>query len=237
MPPVNAPDDASVYPGPVSSDGTAMSASIENAHFVLRRLHSLLGLAPVGAFLVFHLWENSQSRLGAEHFNQTVVGGLQGLNYLPFIELFAIALPLAFHALYGLAIIGTGRAEPLRYRYVRNRLYWLQRVSGVGLILFLLLHVGTTRVAGIVDPSIRADLFGHMQQLLSQPWMLGIYLFGLWLAVFHLAYGVATAAIVWGVTTSADAQRRFGWFCAAFGLLLGAIGTHGLVGFLTAPAI
>jgi len=214
-----------------------MSASIANRHFVLRRVHSLVALVPVGAFLVFHLWENSQSRLGAEHFNQQVVGALQGLNYLPIIEIVFIALPLLFHAGYGLVIIGSGRAEPLRYDYVRNRFYWLQRLSGIGLILFLLLHVGLTRIAGLVDPSIRADLFGHMQAALSQPMLFSLYLVGLLLAVFHLANGLSTAAIVWGLTTSFEAQRRFGWFCAGFGLLLAALGVHGLIGFLTAPGL
>lgn len=214
-----------------------MSASIANRHFLLRRVHSLFGLLPVGAFLVFHLWENSQSRLGAEHFNQAVVGALQGLNYLPIIEIVLIALPLLFHAGYGLAVIASGRAEPLRYDYARNRFYWLQRFSGLGLILFLLLHVGMTRIAGLMEPAIRADLFGHMQAALSQPWVFVLYLAGLLLAVFHLANGLSTAAIVWGLTTSADAQRRFGWFCAGFGLLLAALGVHGLIGFLIAPGM
>ncbi|MCG6941107.1 MAG: succinate dehydrogenase [Thiohalocapsa sp.] len=212
-----------------------MSASIASPHFLLRRLHSLFGILPVGAFLAFHLWENSQSRFGAEHFNREVVGALAGLNYLPFIEIGLIALPLLLHALYGLVIIGGGRAEPLRYSYLRNRLYWLQRISGIGLLVFILLHVGMTRMAGLVDPAIHADLFGHMRAALANPWVFGFYLVGLWLAVVHFANGLATAAISWGLTTSAMAQRRFGWLCAAGGLLLGAIGTHGLVGYLTAP--
>jgi len=214
-----------------------MSASIENRHFLLRRVHSLIGLVPVGAFLVFHLWENSQSRLGAEHYNQQVVGALQGLNYLPIIEIVFIALPLLFHAGYGLIIIGSGRAEPLRYDYARNRFYWLQRLSGIGLILFLLLHLGLTRIAGLIDPAIRVDLFGHMQAALSQPMLFSLYLTGLLLAVFHLANGLSTAAIVWGLTTSADAQRRFAWLCAGFGMLLAALGLHGLIGFLTASGL
>ncbi len=209
-----------------------MTASIHNAHFVLRRVHSLLGILPIGVFLVFHLWENSQSRFGAEHFNNEVVGALQGLNYLPLIELTVIALPLLFHAAFGLAIIGQGRAEPLRYRYGRNWMYWLQRLSGIAIAGFLLLHVGLTRVAGLLDPAVAADVFGHMQSALSNPLMFGIYLVGLWLSVFHLANGLATAAIVWGLTTSAEAQRRFGWICVGLGLLLGALGTHGLFGFL-----
>ncbi|TVQ93255.1 MAG: succinate dehydrogenase [Chromatiaceae bacterium] len=201
-------------------------------HLLLRRLHSLLGLVPLGAFLCFHLWENSQSRLGALHYNERVVGALHRLNYLPLIELVLIALPLLFHAGYGLVILRSGRAEPGRYPYLRNRLYWFQRLSGLGLILFLLLHVGLTRIAGLFDPAIAADLHGYMQAALRQPWLLPIYLLGLGLAVLHLANGLATAAIVWGLTSSAAAQRRFGWACAGLGLLLAALGVQGLFGFL-----
>jgi succinate dehydrogenase / fumarate reductase cytochrome b subunit len=75
-----------------------------------------------------------------------------------------------------------------------------------------------------------------MREALSSPWVFGFYLAGLWLAVAHFANGLATAAISWGLTTSAAAQRRFGWVCAGVGLLLGVIGTHGLVGYLIAPA-
>ncbi|CRI65378.1 Succinate dehydrogenase, cytochrome b558 subunit [Thiocapsa sp. KS1] len=210
-----------------------MSASIENPHFLLRRLHSLLGLLPVGAFLIFHLWENSQSRFGAEHYNEHVVAALKGMNYLPLMEIFMIALPLLFHASYGLVITAQMRAELARYGYARNRLYWMQRVSGIGILLFLLLHVGMTRIAGIWDPSVGDDLFAHMQAMLSQPWMLALYLVGLLLSVFHLANGLASMAIVWGLTTSVRAQALFGWVCVLIGVLLAAMGVHGLMGFLS----
>lgn len=209
-----------------------MSSSIENRHFVLRRLHSLLGLVPVGAFLVFHLWANSQSRLGAEHYNREVVGNLQTVNYLPLIELLLIALPLAFHALYGLVIIRGGQAEPLRYPYLRNRRYWLQRISGVGLLAFLVFHLWLTRVQTLLDPGVRADLYGHMQGLLIQPWVLALYLAGLLLAVYHLADGLWSAGITWGLTTSARAQSISAWVSAAFGVLLLGLGLHALLGFL-----
>jgi succinate dehydrogenase / fumarate reductase cytochrome b subunit len=209
-----------------------MSSSIDNCHFVLRRLHSLLGLVPVGAFLVFHLWANSQSRLGSEHYNRDVVGALQQVNYLPLIEILLVLLPLAFHALYGLAIIRSGRAEPLRYPYLRNRRYWLQRISGVGVLAFLLVHLWLTRVQTLLDPVVRDDLYGHMQALLTQPWMLALYFVGLLLAVFHLSNGLWSAAIVWGLTTSPRAQALSGWLSAGIGMLLLALGLHGLMGFL-----
>jgi succinate dehydrogenase / fumarate reductase cytochrome b subunit len=208
------------------------SASIDNPHFILRRLHSLFGLLPVGAFLIFHLWENSQSRLGATHYNEQVVAVLKGMNYLPLIEILVIALPLLFHAGYGLVITAQMRAELGRYPYLRHRLYWLQRVSGIGILLFLLIHVGMTRIAGIWDPGIAEDLYSHMRALLSVPWMLGLYVIGLLLSVIHLANGLASMAIVWGLTTSVRAQRLFGWVCVLIGLLLAALGLHGLMGFL-----
>ncbi len=209
-----------------------MSASIDNAHFLLRRLHSLVGLLPVGAFLIFHLWENSQSRFGAEHYNGVVVAGLQQMNYLPLLELFVIALPLLFHAGYGLVIAAGAQPELRRYPYARNWFYWLQRVSGVGILLFLLAHVGTTRVWGLVEPAVHADLYGHLQGLLSLPWVFAAYVLGLLLAVFHLANGLWAMGIVWGLTTSAQAQQRLAYACAGLGLLLMALGLHGLIGFL-----
>lgn len=112
-----------------------MSASTDNPHFFLRRLHSLLGLLPVGAFLIVHLWENAQSRFGAEHYNEQVVAPLKGMNYLPLMELFVITLPLLFHPGYGLVITVQMRAEPARYSYARSWLYWMQRISGVGILL------------------------------------------------------------------------------------------------------
>jgi succinate dehydrogenase / fumarate reductase cytochrome b subunit len=216
-----------------SSDGCfEMRTSIDNPHFLMRRLHSLLGLLPIGGFLMFHLWENSQSRFGAERYNVDVVGQLQQLNYLPLLEIFVIALPILFHAVYGIRILYTGRAELARYPYLRNRLYWLQRISGVGTLVFLLMHVGLTRFWAILDPAVRADLFGHMRALLSHPSVLGLYLAGLLLAVLHLANGLWSMGIVWGVTTSPRAQQLSGYACTGIGVLLAGLGLHGLIGFL-----
>jgi succinate dehydrogenase / fumarate reductase cytochrome b subunit len=208
-----------------------MTASIENPHFVLRRLHSLLGLLPVGGFLIFHLWENAQSRFGAAHYNLEV-GRLQQMNYLPLLEIFVIALPILFHAIYGVVIIHSGRAELSRYPYTRNRLYWLQRISGIGILVFLLVHVALTRFWALAEPAVRADLFGHMRGLLSAPSMFMLYLVGLLLSVFHLANGLWSMGIVWGLTTSARAQQLSSYVCAGIGILLAGLGVHGLIGFL-----
>ncbi len=209
-----------------------MQASINNPHFLLRRLHSLLGLLPVGGFLAFHLWENSQSRFGAEHYNDHVVGWLQGLNYLVVMEIFVIALPLLFHAGYGLVILRGGSRDWNRFPWLHHRLYFLQRLSGVAILLFLLFHVGWTRIWGMFEPTVRLDLYSHMQTLLSQPWIFALYLVGLLLSVFHLSNGLWTMAISWGLTTSVAAQRTWFALCGGVFLLLSAMGVHGMLGFV-----
>ncbi len=209
-----------------------MPASINNPHFLLRRLHSLLGLLPAGGFLVFHLWENSQSRFGAAHYNEHVFGWLQGLNYLLIMEICVIALPLLFHAAYGLVILRNGNDDWSYYPWLHHRFYLLQRLSGVAILLFLLLHVGWTRIWGLFEPAIKADLYSHMQGLLSQPTVFLLYLAGLLLSLFHLSNGLWTMAISWGLTTSVSAQRNWFYLCCGLFLLLSALGLHGMLGFV-----
>lgn len=204
-----------------------------NPHFLLRRLHSLFGLLPVGAFLMFHLWENSQSRFGLQHYNENVVATFQEMNYLPLLEIFVIALPVLFHAGYGLVILRSGSSELRRYPWLHNRFYWLQRVSGIAILLFLLMHVGMTRIWGLWEPNVSADLFSHMQQLLSNPVFLLLYLLGLLFSVFHLGNGLWTMGITWGVTVSASAQQLSFILSMVFSLLLLAIGIQGLWGFVS----
>ncbi len=207
-----------------------MRASIESGHFLLRRLHSLFGLLPVGGFLLFHLWENSQSRFGAEHYNQ-VVADINSMNYLLILEVFVIALPLLFHALYGLVIWWYGKANVLQFGYAKNWLWWLQRVSGIGILLFVGIHVWATRIYSIYHPEIKADMFGYMHALLSAPEAMVTYVVGLALAVFHLSNGLWTMAISWGLTTTDRAQNISRVVFTAVGIVAFVLGIHGLLGF------
>ena len=48
--------------------------------FYLRRLHSLLGIIPIGAFLIVHLMVNHQATQGAEAFNKAA-GFMESLPF------------------------------------------------------------------------------------------------------------------------------------------------------------
>jgi succinate dehydrogenase / fumarate reductase, cytochrome b subunit len=208
-----------------------MSASITNVHFLLRRVHSLLGLVPVGAFLCFHLWENSQARFGQAYYNEYIVEKIQGMNYVTLLEIFVIALPILFHAIYGTVIWWYGKTNVLSYTYGKNWMWVVQRLSGFGIFAFLVFHVGWTRIWAIWNESIKADMFSHMQRIFENPVSLVAYGLGMTLAVIHLANGIWTMGITWGVTTNPRSQLISRLVTVALGAGLLFFGFHGMYGF------
>lgn len=208
-----------------------MSAGIRNPNFFLRRMHSLLGLLPMAAFVMFHLWENSQSRFGPAYYNHYVVEKIQGMNYIQFAEIFVVALPILFHAVYGVVIWWKASSNVTTFAYARNWMWWLQRASGFGILAFLIFHVGWTRIWSIFDHSVAQDMFGHMQRLLSNPVTLAAYVLGLSLSILHLCNGLWTMSISWGLLVGKRSQALAQWIALALGLVLLAFGVHGLLGF------
>ena len=65
-----------------------MSTPTLDRHFALRKLHSLLGLVPIGAFLAFHLFENSMAVKGEAYFTEHVIHKIGNLPYVELLEIF-----------------------------------------------------------------------------------------------------------------------------------------------------
>src|SRR3954464_3856140 len=82
--------------------------------FLLRRLHSLSGIVPVGAFLVEHFVSNAFATNGPTAY-ALQVKFLSGLPFRLWLEVFGIFLPLAFHALYGIYIWWRGDSNLTDY--------------------------------------------------------------------------------------------------------------------------
>ncbi len=208
-----------------------MSTSIDNRHFLLRRLHSLLGLIPVGAFLAFHMWENSQAWQGAAHYNE-IVEKISSMNLVLLFEIVGIALPILFHAIYGIVIWASGKSNATRYGYLHNWMFVFQRVSGFVILAFVLFHVWQTRIAAALDPAVAADLYGHMVGVVGHPVMFAIYVLGTAFAAFHLGNGLWTMGISWGLTTTVRAQRISFVTFMLVACALVALGVRSLLGFV-----
>jgi hypothetical protein len=54
--------------------------------------------------------------------------------------------------------------------------------------------------------------------------------------VFHFANGMWTGAIAWGLTGTANAQRRWGHVCVVLGAVMFVVGTLAWAAFTIGPA-
>ena len=91
-------------------DSSTSQSFLARNEFLIRRLFSLCGLVPVGAYMVVHLLTNSSLVGGWAPF-QRAVYGIHSLGpALPVVEWVFIFLPILFHAILGVVIIrgGTG---------------------------------------------------------------------------------------------------------------------------------
>jgi succinate dehydrogenase / fumarate reductase, cytochrome b subunit len=197
--------------------------------FWARKLHSLTGVFPIGVFLVEHFFTNSFALFGPQAFNETVEK-LQSLPYVIFLEVGLIAVPILYHALYGIMISGQGRPNSFQYCYLRNWMYVLQRLTGVVLLIYIGMHVYETRIMA----AIRGEhiTYEYVAQELAQPGMFAFYVLGILSAVFHFSSGLWSFLIGWGVTVTERSMRTSAYICTLMGIVLGAIGLNALLAFL-----
>ena len=109
--------------------------------FLLRRLHSLSGIVPVGLFLVEHFVSNAFATRGPAAYTKQV----EFLSSFPFVvglELFGIWLPILYHSLYGFYIWYRGDSNLREYPWTGNWMYTAQRWSRCSrLRLYRLAHL------------------------------------------------------------------------------------------------
>ncbi|WP_422123015.1 succinate dehydrogenase cytochrome b558 subunit [Planococcus sp. X10-3] len=202
---------------------------MDNREFLLRRLHSLLGIVPIGLFLVQHLFINHFATQGVEAFN-AASHFMANLPFVIFLEIFVIYLPIMFHAFYGVYIAFTSRNNVGKYSYMRNILFKAQRYTGVFLVVFIAWHVFETRFQVAIGAA-EAD-FNMMANILDNPWMFAFYVAGVLAATFHFANGLWSFLVTWGITQSEKAQRYTTYFTLVVFLVLSVIGIRALFAFV-----
>ena len=218
--------------------------------FVVRRLHSLLGLMPVGAFLCIHLATNFSILDGPKTFQERVdqIHNIGPIT-LFFVEWIFIFLPILFHGIVGAIIVLRGKRNVWLYPYGENVRYTVQRWTGVIALAFILWHVFQTRGwlpgewwlghvtrplgGGTFDPANAAATAAEAVQVSLAVEI--AYVVGLLASVYHFANGLWTMGITWGVWTSPSAQRWANVPCLAVGIALAVMGLGALLGFQMMP--
>lgn len=214
--------------------------------FLIRRLHSLSGLIPVGAYMVVHLVVNASLLNGPGTFQSNVYQIHSLGKLLPVVEWLFIFLPILFHGIIGVWIVYTGKSNTSVYKYSANWRYRLQRTSGMVAFAFIFFHVlhlhgwfhAEWWKSSVLDPlgmgqfrpyNAASSLAVAMQGFI---WPF-FYLVGVTSCVYHFANGIWTMGITWGVWITPEAQKNASRLCVVGGVILLFLGLSALGGVIT----
>ena len=197
--------------------------------FYLRRLHSLLGIIPIGAFLIVHLMVNHQATQGAEAFNKAA-GFMESLPFLLVTELILIYIPILYHGLYGIHIAFTAKENIGHYSLFRNWMFALQRLTGIIAFVFIFVHLWQTRLQKLFfGKEISYDM---MHQTLQNPIWVIVYIICVVAVIFHFSNGIWSFLVTWGFLQSKKSQRVFTWVSLVIFLILSYIGVTAILAFV-----
>jgi succinate dehydrogenase/fumarate reductase cytochrome b subunit (b558 family) len=193
---------------------------------------------PLGAFFAVHLWINARATQGRRAY-ETWVHALQALPGRALMEVVFIALPLAFHAGYGV-LIALGRAPS--YPESAHAHPWsrsMERATGLAAMVFVLLHLVELRFPLIAGTLAPADLHPELTYDLSRTSALGFplfataYLLGLAATSYHLANGLSRFCSRNGLGQTPRARRALSIGCTVLGSALFFSGANTVVYFAT----
>jgi succinate dehydrogenase / fumarate reductase cytochrome b subunit len=205
--------------------------------FILRKLHQVTGIVPLGIFYFVHIYTNSTAMSGARVFNEHVQD-IHNMPYLLFIEILGIFVPLLYHSGYGVIISGEARVNVGHYGYARNWFYLLQRISGAFLFFFLIFHIlnfrfgmipglNTTPVAGHADLA-----FSIVSHEFQSDIIFFVYVLGVLATAWHLAYGLFLFAVDWGIVIGEKAQKFALYASLGLAAFLGVVGLNAAAAFV-----
>jgi succinate dehydrogenase / fumarate reductase cytochrome b subunit len=187
--------------------------------FVRARLASLVSLLPLGVWTVVHLWHNLAVFEGAAAWQAAVTEYPHPLAQLA--TLVVVFLPLAMHLAWGIGRLLTTRPNTLRYGTFANLRYGLQRLSAIGVLLFLGAHVWKAALfPRLVEGHAEAFADIAHEMRFHTPTLV-VYLLGTLGVAYHLANGISSFAMGWGLATSRRAVEKLTmWVALAFVALL-----------------
>lgn len=214
-----------------------MALALNKESYFLHKLHSLTGIIPVGYYLVQHLTLNSFTLVSPDAYN-SVIHFFEGLpkHLLLVMKYGLVWSPLIFHAVYGMFIASRmdGNYSNASYKWRENRMFMLQRISGLVAFVFLCYHMWSTSVAATIAGNTNGIEYAAWQaKLLSSGYIwLIVYAIGILASTYHFSYGIWNFCIRWGITISEKSQARMLKFSAGCFVLLTLLGWAALAGFL-----
>ena len=184
----------------------ASATATGHASFVRSRLGSLLAVLPLGAWTFIHVWNNLSAFDGPEAWEKSVTSYAH-----PFAQLVTstvVLLPLVLHVAWGTGRLLTTRPNNVHYTGFGNLKYLLQRLSAVGILLFIGAHLWLAMLKPRFThghPESFADIAHEMRTHVPT---LVVYVLGTLGVAYHLGNGLATFAMGWGIVSSKRGLRH-----------------------------
>ena len=220
---------------PVIKQGVAPLRAGQGYSFLLRRLHSLSGIIPVGAFLFEHILISNSTAISGPMAYARQVRFLASLPMVPILETFGIWLPILFHALYGFYIWYRGETNVGEYPWTGNWMYTAQRWTGGIAFAYILWHTWTMRFTGVDLHEYPGASFGKVQAEVFHTSLFLFYVVGLIAASWHFAYGIWLFCAKWGIVSGEKARKRFLAVCLGLFVVLSGAGLASLTSFRSHP--
>lgn len=200
-------------------------------NFFIRRFHSLIALIPIGVFMCLHILLNGSVLISGNESYLALITFMKTAPFIWVLEIIIIALPLLFHAIYGIWIVYLAKNNILKYTYYRNWCFYLQRLTAIIVVIFLLFHVSMLRFMVHEPQAIINQLAG----ILHNPLYFVLYIIGVLASIYHFANGLFTFCITWGICVGERAQKIFSWAVVAIFIVLSALAITILTKIATMP--
>lgn len=226
---------ASTTTSPATRAGVPPIRAGQGHEFFWRRLHSLSGIVPVGAFLIEHILVSNATAINGPEAYANQVKFLGSLPLVILLESLFIWLPIVFHGGYGIYLWLRGKSNVAEYPWAGNWMYTLQRYTGLIAFVYIGWHVYHTRFAGIDIHAHPGASFGKVQLELAVTWQFVFYVVGLLCACWHFCYGIFLFCAKWGIVSGQRALRKVQIACIVFFLVMSGVGLASLSKFRSTP--
>ena len=186
------------------------------ATFMRSRLGSLLAVFPLSIWTIAHLFNNLSAFRGPAAWQADVTEYRNPVVF--FVTSIVALLPIVLHSIWGIGRLFTVAPNTTKYRFFSNFKYALQRLSAIGLLLFIGAHVWLAMLHPRFTtgrPETYADISREMHHHLPT---LIVYVLGTLGVAYHLANGLQTFCMGWGVVTTQRALKRLN--VSVYGLFL-----------------
>jgi succinate dehydrogenase / fumarate reductase cytochrome b subunit len=186
--------------------------------FIFARLGSIVALLPLGVWTFVHVWDNLAAFDGPRAWESAVTEYAHPTSQIAAAVI--SVLPLVIHTVWGIGRLWTSRPNNLSYGYLANWRYLLQRVSAVGVLLFIGAHMWLAWIHPRLTLGRGEPFEDIARQMRFHTPTLIVYLLGTLGVAYHLANGIQGFAMGWGVGVSRAGLRRIDWISVAIFVVL-----------------